>query len=177
MPSSYSSSYISLFTISDDLEKLNDLLDECGDDAQQQELIQQWFETLGEERDRKLDNYASLISEMQGRAAIRKAEGQRMIELAASDELRAKQLKDRLKVFFEAHDIKKIDTQRYRLSLCNNSSRPLVVDPAMSATDLPEKYQKVSVEVNNAALREDLKAGVELEFAHLGDAGKHIRIK
>ena len=87
------------------------------------------------------------------------------------------QLKDRLKVFFEAHDIKKVDTQRYRLSLCANSSRPLVLDPAWSATDLPEKYQKVSVEANTTAIREDLKAGFELDFARFGETGKHIRIK
>ena len=124
-----------------------------------------------------MDNYASLISEMQGRAAIRKAEAQRMSELAASDELRAKQLKDRLKIFFEQHELKKIDTQRYRLSLCNNSSRPLVVGPTMSATDLPEQYQKVSIEANTTAIRDALKAGTELPFAHLGEVGKHIRIK
>jgi len=42
------------------LERLNDLLDEVGDDIQQQNLIAQWFEQLGEERDRKLDAYAPL---------------------------------------------------------------------------------------------------------------------
>lgn len=166
-----------LFTIGDDLEHLTELLDNAGDDAEQLTLINEWFETLGTERDTKLDNYASLISEMQGRAAIRKAEAQRMSELAASDELRAKQLKDRLKTFFEQHDIKKIDTQRYRLSLCNNSTRPLVINPDTSPTDLPEPFQKVSVEANTTAIREALKAGTELSFAHLGEAGKHIRIK
>ena len=49
-----------LFSIGEDLEKLNELLDESGDDSQQQELISQWFEQLGDERDRKLDNYAAL---------------------------------------------------------------------------------------------------------------------
>ena len=166
-----------LFSIGDDLERLNELLDQTDGDTEQLSLINDWFETLGEERDRKLDNYASLISEMTARAAIRKAEGQRMIELAAGDELRAKQLKDRLKTFFEAHELKTINTQRYRLSLCNNSSRPLVVDPDIATNDLPERYQKVSVEVNTTNIREDLKAGVELDFAHLGDAGRHIRIK
>ena len=166
-----------LFSIGDDLERLNELLDQTDGDTEQLTLINEWFSTLGEERDRKLDNYASLISEMTARAAIRKAEGQRMVELAASDELRAKQLKDRLKVFFEAHELKTINTQRYRLSLCNNSSRPLVIDNDIAPKDLPEQYQKVSVEANNTAIRDALKAGEELPFARLGDAGKHIRIK
>jgi len=58
-----------LFNIS---ERLNDL-HEVGDDIQQQNLIAQWFEQLGEERDRKLDAYAALITEMTARAAMRKA--------------------------------------------------------------------------------------------------------
>lgn len=59
-----------LFSISNDLQRLSDLLDDCGDDAEQQELISQWFETLGDERDRKLDGYAALISEMTSRAEL-----------------------------------------------------------------------------------------------------------
>ncbi len=62
-----------LFNISDDLEKLSELLDECGDDTEQQEIIDQWFKQLGNERDRKLDNYAALITEMLSRAVARKA--------------------------------------------------------------------------------------------------------
>jgi len=65
-----------------------DLLDEVGDDIQQQNLIAQWFEQLGEERDRKLDAYAALITEMTARAAMRKAELQRLQELASSNENR-----------------------------------------------------------------------------------------
>jgi len=61
-------------------------LDEVGDDIQQQNLIAQWFEQLGEERDRKLDAYA-LITEMTARAAMRKAELQ-LQELASSNENR-----------------------------------------------------------------------------------------
>jgi len=50
------------------------LLDEVGDDIQQQNLIAQWFEQLGEERDRKLDAYAAPIIKMTARAAMRKAD-------------------------------------------------------------------------------------------------------
>jgi len=39
---------------------------------------------LGEERDRKLDAYAALITEMTARAAMRKAELQRLQELASN---------------------------------------------------------------------------------------------
>lgn len=166
-----------LFNISDDLEKLNELLDETGDDTQQQELISQWFSLLGEERDRKLDAYAALIAEMQARAEVRKAEAKRMMELAATDENRAKLLKDRLKLFFEKHELKTLETARYKLSIAKNSTRPLIVNPNVAIAQLPEEYKKVSVELDTAAVREALKQGVDLDFAQLGEAGTHIRIR
>ena len=58
----------SLFSIGEDLERLNEILDEAGDDTQQQELLNEWLQQLGTERDRKLDGYAALIAEMQARA-------------------------------------------------------------------------------------------------------------
>lgn len=166
-----------LFNISDDLEKLNELLDEASDDEEQQELIAQWLEQLGEERDRKLDSYAALIAEMQARAEVRKAEAKRMLELAASDENRAKLLKDRLKCFFEKHQLKIMETARYKLSVAKNSTRPLIINPDIAIAQLPEEYKKVSVELDTAAVREALKQGVSLSFATLGEAGSHIRIK
>lgn len=138
----------SLFSISDDLEKLNELLDDCGDDAQQQELIQQWFEQLGDERDRKLDGYAALITEMMARAEVRKSEAKRMQELAAADENRARLLKDRLKCFFQTHNITTVETARYRLSLAKNGGKqPLILKDGLSPTDLPEQFQRVSEDV------------------------------
>jgi len=165
-----------LFDISEDLEKLSELLDFVEDDKQQ-EVIKQWFEQLGEERDRKLDAYAVLISEIQARAEARKAEARRLAELAASDENKAKLLKERLKWFFEKHQMKTLETARYKLSVVKNSTRPLIVNSDIAIATLPDEYKKVSVDLDTAAVREALKQGTELDFAHLGEAGTHIRIK
>jgi len=167
-----------LFSIGDDLEKLNELLDEADDDAQQQELISQWLEQLGTERDAKLDNYAALITEMLARAEVRKLEAKRMMELAVADESRARLLKDRLKCFFEAHNLKTIETPRYRLSLAKNGGKaPLILDDSIPATQLPEQFQRVSIEPDTKAIREVLETGQQLTFAQLGERGTSIRIK
>lgn len=167
-----------LFNISDDLQRLNDLLDEVGDDAQQQELINNWLDSVGEERDRKLDGYAALISEMTTRADVRKAEARRLQELAATDESRARLLKDRLKWFFETHNITKVETPRYRLQLQRNGGRaPLILKDDLSPTQLPEQFQQVSIDPDTVAIREALEAGESLEWAHLGERGTSIRIK
>lgn len=168
----------SLFSISDDLEKLNELLDECGDDAQQQELINSWLEQLGEERDKKLDSYAALIAEMTARAEVRKAEAKRMMELASSDESRAKMLKNRLLQFFEKHNLKTVQTTRYKLQLQRNGGKaPLVLKEGVSPTELPERFQKVSIDPDTTAIREALERGEKLEFAQLGERGTSLRIK
>lgn len=174
-----------LFDISENLEKLSGLLDLVESDDQQ-EIIEQWFEQLGEERDCKLDGYAALIGEMQARAEARKAESRRLAELAASDENKARLLKERLKWFLEKHQMKTLETTRYKLSVVNNSTRPLIVNPdiakvakrtAFGIAKLPEEYKKVSVELDTVAVREALKQGIDLDFARLGEAGTHIRIK
>jgi hypothetical protein len=167
-----------LFDISSDLEKLSELLEGCGGDAQQRELIDNWFEQLGSERDRKLDNYCALISEMLARAEVRKAEAKRLLELASSEENRAKLLKDRLKWFFETHNIKTLDTARYRLSLARNGGKaPLILKGGVSPTGLPERFQKLSIDPDTAAIREALEQGERLDFAALGERGASLHIK
>lgn len=174
-----------LFDISEDLEKLSELL-ELTEGDNQQEVIEQWFEQLGEERDGKIDGYAALIGEMQARAEARKAESRRLAELAASDENKARLLKERLKWFLEKHQMKTLETARYKLSVVKNSIRPLIVNSdlakvakrtAFGIATLPDEYKKISVELDTVAVREALKQGIDLDFARLGEAGTHIRIK
>lgn len=168
----------SLFNISDDLEKLNELLDDAGGDTQQQELINQWFNQLETERDGKLDSYAALIAEMLARAEVRKAEAKRMMELAAADERRAQLLKERLKWFFETHGLKTIETSRYRISISKNGGKaPLILKPELLPNQLPERFQRVSVEPNTNTIRAALEAGEDLDFATLGERGTSLRIK
>lgn len=167
-----------LFNISDDLEKLNELLCECGDDTQQQELIAQWLEQMGEERDKKLDAYAALIIEMLARAEMRKAEALRMMQLAAADENRAQLLKDKLKCFFESHNLKIVETARYQLTLSKKGGKqPLILKEGLSPTKLPECFQKVTVDYDTTAIRSALERGEALEWAVLGERGSNIRIK
>ncbi len=167
-----------LFSIGDDLERLNELLDDCGDDAQQQELISEWLGQLGNERDKKLDGYCALITEMTARAEGRKAEARRLAELAAADEGRARLLKDRLKFFFEVHNLKTVETARYKLQVQRNGGKaPLILDDSVPVTQLPKQFQRVSIDPDTAAIRAVLEAGEQLSFARLGERGTSMRIK
>jgi len=97
---------------------------------------------------------------------MRKAELQRLQELASSNENRARLLKDRLKWFFETHGLKTIETPRYKLQLAKNGGKaPLILDESVPVAKLPERFQKVSIDPNTMAIREALERGESLEFA------------
>jgi Siphovirus Gp157 len=166
-----------LFDISQDLHGLADRLDNLeGDDEAQVEAIIQWFEQLGEERDQKLDNYAALIADMEARAQVRRDEAKRLVDRARMDENKASLLKERLRVFFESHGLKTVETSRYRLTLAQNGGKlPLLVDVPVES--LPDEYIRFTKTPALDAIRADLEIGKELPFARFGERGSNIRIK
>jgi hypothetical protein len=101
-----------------------------------------------------------------------------LLELSQVDENRARLFKDRLKWFFETHNLKTVETARYKLSVQRNGGKsPLIVDQSVLATKLPERFQKVSIDPDTTAIRQALEAGEHLNFAQLGERGTSIRIK
>lgn len=166
-----------LFDISQDLHGLAEQLDNLeGNDEGQTEAVIHWFEELGEERDQKLDNYAALIADIDTRAQVRRDEAKRLVDRARIDENKAALLKERLRLFFESHGLKTLETSRYRLTLAQNGGKlPLLVD--VSVEGLPEEYIRLSKAPALGTIRADLEAGKELPFARFGERGSSIRIK
>jgi hypothetical protein len=172
-----------LFEISKTITELESQLDDLADQPQEQQtVIEAWLKELEaetrEERDRKLDNYAALIGELQARAEARKQEADRLLQRAKTDQNKAENLKRMLQWFFEAHDLKKVETARYQLALTKHGGKPpLEIKPDLCPEDLPPQFQRVKVEVDTAAIRTALEAGEMLDFARLGERGQSIRIK
>lgn len=175
----------SLWEIGADMRALEETIIEADGDISDEEtekIIDGWFAEIGAERDLKLDNYAAFIKMLEARAAVRKAEAQRIMALAAPDENLAARLKARLKEFFENHvgDGEKIDTARFKISLVNNGGAlPVILDEQIVAhpEEIPEGYRRVVFQADLNAIREALNNGEELDFARLGERGRHIRIK
>jgi flagellin-specific chaperone FliS len=172
-----------LIEISNELLALNAALDALdGNVEQQTEELYQWFAELLEEakeaRNAKLDNYAALIRELESRATARKVEADRLLQRAKVDSNRAASLKLMLQEFFQCHDIKTIETARYRLTLANNGGKtPLIIDEGCAMSQIPDKYTQVSIKPDLEAIRAALEAGEALPFARLGERGQSIRIK
>ena len=124
----------------------------------------------------KVENYCWLIREIEGRAAIRLLESKRIKALATTNENLVKSLKERLKFFFEAQSIQKLECKTFKVSIANNGGvQPLVVD--VPADQLPPQFQKITIEADNASIRKALEMGTEIEGVKLLQRGTSLRIK
>lgn len=165
-----------LLDISDDLLALENLLmEQEGDITGAEEIVKGWFDELEGDLHGKLDGYAALITEMLGRAKIRREEAERLSNRARIDENSAKYLKVRLLEFFQTHGHKKIETARYRISVANNGGKqPMEID--LQPDDLPDEFQRIEVKADQEAIRSALEK-IKLPFARMLPRGQHIRIK
>jgi Siphovirus Gp157 len=166
-----------LFGISDDLVALSELVDQI-DGEDQEAMVMEWLEKLGEDRDSKIDNYVSLIKELQASAYARDVEASRIKDLAISDTKKADMLLARLKYFFDVQGIAKLTTTRFSLSVAKNGGKaPLHV--FVDLDSIPAKYIKVREvkSVDRDLVTEELEAGQELFFAKIGQRGTNLRIK
>lgn len=168
-----------LYEISRDLTALYEHLEDLGGDVsspEAEQAIDDWFERIGGARDEKLDNYAALISELEARSAARREESRRLAERARRDQEHADYLKGRLMQFFQDHDLKTVETRRYRLTLSRSGGRRPVVLKTDDAESLPEAFQRKKVSPDLTAIREALERGEHLDFAELGERGHYVRI-
>lgn len=168
----------SLYQLTNDMKELDDLLaDADPNDPGIEAAIQQAL-FLHDEREKKVDAYCSLIAEISARGAARKAEGQRLLKSAEVAENAVKRLKTRLLESFKTLDIKRLETERFTVSVANNGGVvPLILAPDLDPESLPAQFKKIITTPDNEAIRTSLEAKEELPFAKLGERGQHVRIK
>lgn len=168
----------SLWAIEDDLAALDDLVEEMeGDITECEPVIDEWFAKLGEEVTGKLDGYAAFIKELEARAEVRREEAQRLAKRAEIDANLADWLKSRMREFFLLRKWKKVETQRYRLTLCANGGKaPLKID--LPPEKLPVEYrrEKITYSPDSDKIRMELETGGKLDWARIEPRGHHVRI-
>lgn len=168
-----------LYEISGDLAALESLLTEVGGelpDDVAEAAIDSWLEETGTATKDKVDNYCGLIRELEARRDARKAEAQRLDQLANRDWNAVLRLKARLLWFFERHEMRTLETPRFRVTAAQNGGiAPLHITAPIE--DIPDEFIEFIRKPMNPMIRELLEAGEKLSFAELGERGKSIRIK
>lgn len=166
-----------LYSISEDLFTLDAILDasdgEISDEAAS--ALDAWFAELGAARDTKIDGYCALIRELETRADGRDMEAHRLAARAATDRAKAMHLQGRLREFFTLHDLRKVETPRFSLSLVANGGKQALevfgeVPPAFMRSRTVES-------IDNDKVRAAIESGASLPFATLKPRGFSLRIK
>lgn len=152
-----------LIDLSEQLQQLDNLLDTIDNDIPVE--LQTAVDDLLSEREatheallEKLDSYAALIQSRLMWAAARKAEADRLAKLAEKDIKTVEFLKARLKAYLETTDQKKLRTKRFNISMRTAGGKLPLRLSVQSIEQLPKRFQRVTVEPDNAALREALEA-------------------
>jgi len=167
-----------LIDISADMQALDDLLAEVGGDVSDPkvaQIVDAWFDELDHSLTAKIDNYAALISTMRARADIRRAEAERLARRAQVDDASADWLAARLLAALDARGMKKIETDRYAVSIVGNGGKaPLLLDP-----EVPAEWTKTvtRTEPDRERIRLAIEAGQDVPFARLGERGKRLAIR
>jgi len=167
-----------LFQITDDLAALDDLLAEVGGDITDPSVaatVEAWMAELDQNLAGKVDNYAALITEIRHRSETRQAEAERLATRARIDREAADWLAERLRQALDDRGTKKIETERYAVSVVGNGGK----QPLVLTGDVPADWQRTrtTVEPDRERIRASLEAGEALSFATLGDRGRRLSIR
>lgn len=139
------------------------------------EVLADTMEAIQGEFDDKADAYACIIIQLTADADAVKKEADRLAARRKALQANADRVKKNLEAAMIAVDRKKFKTTLFSFGIQKNP--PRVVMDTDDITELPPEYVTVPEPVaNTAAIRDALKAGVELDFAHL-EQGESLRIR
>ena len=169
-----------MFNIIADFEALYDLLEEVdGDvtDPKVEAAVTEWMNTLDQDFTNKVDSYSAFVLELLSRSKCRAEEAARLKHRADVDESLARSLKTRLMMALEQRGKKKVETDRFRVSIAGNGGlQPLNVDETV-LTDAWRRVADPRLIPDTSKIRETLVAGGEVPGAELLPRGQHLSIR
>lgn len=159
-----------MYDLASDYLKLMDMLESGEDDER---VILDTLEAVQGEIEVKAENYAKMIRMLNGRAEDFKAEEERLAARRKAMENGANRLKKSLEQCMIALDIRKIKTGLFSINIQKNAPSVVIDNPNL----VPEEYLiPQEPKVDKQAIKDVLKKGEELPFAHL-EQSESIRIR
>jgi len=120
----------------------------------------------------KADAYGAVIASLNGEIDALDGEIKRLSAWKKTRQNKVTRMKEALELYMKERGIKNIDGSRFKLTLQKNQPA-LVID---DETKVPTMYKITTITFDNAAIKEGLKMGNVLDFAHL-EQSETIRIK
>ena len=160
-----------LYELTDDFLKLLTLAEDENEDI---EVILSTIEGVDYESESKAEGYAKVIKELEARAEAIKKEEDRLAGMCETIANNIKRMKVTLQQSMEVTGKTKFKTDLFSFNIQNNPPS-LVLDKGIE--DIPDKYLiPQPAKVDNVKVKELLKTGESLDFAHLS-VSKSLRIR
>lgn len=162
---------MTLMSLKDDYLKLLWLGD--SDDPDEHQAFLDTLDGIVGEIEVKADAYAAVVEDFESSAKRCREEAKRLMERAKRYETQVKTMKDRLMGVMLATDRPVIKTDLHTFTVCKNGGDL----PIEYTGDIPDQFMRVVYEKDTDLIKQTLKAGHKLDFAHFGERGTHLRIK
>jgi len=159
-----------LYELTNDWMQLLHMLEDGADE----DVINDTLEGLDYEIEQKADGYAKVIRALEADAAAYKTEIDRMTDRKRTIENNIDRMKKNLQATMELTGKTKFKTDLFSFNVQNNA--PSVVIDAEDVNDIPIEYLIVEAKVDKKKIATDIKAGVDLHFAHL-EQSRSLRIR
>lgn len=137
------------------------------------DAVRDTLESLSGDIEDKAEGYICVIKELEAEADKFDAEIKRMFVHSTRIHNNIKRMKETLMASMIATGKPKLQTDHFRISVAGNGG----VQPIKFTADVPDDYKVAVLSPDNKKIREELEAGVVLDFAHLEERGKHLNIK
>lgn len=171
----------SIFDIDADRAALIDLLEECEESQtpDDSKVLAAWFDEVDGAFEDKVASYIVVARLQETLQKGLDEEAKRLSARAKVHKNRVERLKATLMYVFDGAGITRCETKRGTVSIAGNGGvapLTLLVDDPKA---LPTRFQRVTVEADNEAIRAALAAGdpEAQACAVLATPGKHVRIK
>jgi hypothetical protein len=148
-----------LYEIGSDLSEIEQMLTDTEGEIPEGEIgaaIEKWFDSLTNERDEKVRRMCGLIEMMKFNAEACDEEARRLGRLKRANENGAERLKERLKEFFQAHNIKKLDLKIFKPHIRTNGGQVPLIYPKEWETvpaNAPERFHRPVILLNTESMR------------------------
>lgn len=173
-----------LFQISEDLARINAVLDECEGDlsrlGEAEAEFTAFMDSVALEDGEKLDSLVNWTKQLEMEAVAARAEAEQYLAKSRAREGRAKRVKDAIKRRLEDLGQTRATTASGRIIAVqkNGGRAPLEIDEDHFTVDeIDPAFIKMVRQVDPEKVRAALEAGEPLAFAKLGEIGTHLRVR
>lgn len=156
-----------LYELQDAYKNLLSLIED-GDD----EIIQNAMKNVEDEIEIKANNYAIIIKRLEADIEMLKQESDRINQKKKSFENNVKRLKQNLEETMILLETKKLKTDKFSFNIQKNAPSLKILDEKKAL----ENYSKTKIELDKQKLKEDIKNGLEVDYAVL-ESTESLRIR